>query len=252
MENNKIITKDYFESKVTIIIDKDKAVWFKGCDVAKILGYSNKEKSVRMHVDIEDKIKMKELMPAQTGLPLNSQPHTIFINESGLYSLILSSKMENAKKFKRWVTKEVLPSIRETGSYSVKKEIDDVQLKLREIQFKEYVLLMEQGNCAKLKQAYYDRLYTELSGKPLTDKSKMMHSIHSRDIVTILKEEFNKTVDFTVASSVGKHIAKQYRLKYNKDPEKYMKFVNGNNRPVFCYTKEEEKDLIHWISNYLS
>ena len=47
-----------------------------------------------MHVDIEDKIKMKELMPAQNGLPLNSQPHTIFINQSGLYSLILSSKME--------------------------------------------------------------------------------------------------------------------------------------------------------------
>ena len=106
MENNKIITKDYFESKVTIIIDKDKAVWFKGCDVASILCYSNKEKSVRMHVDIEDKIKMKELMPAQNGLPLNSQPHTTFINESGLYSLILSSRMKNAKKFKRWVTKE--------------------------------------------------------------------------------------------------------------------------------------------------
>jgi prophage antirepressor-like protein len=49
-------------------------------------------------------------------------------------------------------SKEVLPSIRETGSYSVKKEVDDTQLKLREIQFKEYVLLMEQGNCAKLKQ----------------------------------------------------------------------------------------------------
>jgi prophage antirepressor-like protein len=248
MENNKIITKDYFESKVTIIIDKDKAVWFKGCDVAKILGYSNKEKAVRMHVDVEDKIKMKELMPAFLNQALISQPHTNYINESGLYSLIIRSKLENAKKFKRWVTKEVLPSIRETGSYSIKKEIDDVQLKLREIQFKEYVLLMEQGNCAKLKQAYYDRLYTELSGKTLTEKSKE----YSRDIVTILKEEFNKVVDFTVASSIGKHIAKQYRLKYNKDPEKYMKFVNGNNRPVFCYTKEEEKDLIHWISNYLS
>jgi hypothetical protein len=107
---------------------------------------------------------------------------------------------------------------------------------------------MEQGNCAKLKQAYYDRLYTELSGKTLTDKSKE----YSRDIVTILKEEFNKTVDFTVASSIGKYIAKQYRLKYDTNPEKYMKFVNGNNRPVFCYTKEEEKYLIHWISNYLS
>ena len=86
------------------------------------------------------------------NVPLNSQPHTIFSNESGLYSLILSSKIENAKKFKRWVTNEVMPSIRETGFYSVKKEVDDTQLKLREIQFKEYVLLMEQGNCAKLKQ----------------------------------------------------------------------------------------------------
>jgi prophage antirepressor-like protein len=248
MENNKIITKDYFESKVTIIIDKDKAVWFKGCDVATILGYGNSREAMKKHIDMEDKKKMNELMPSRNGTPLNSQPHTTYINESGLYSLMFGSRMENAKKFKRWITKEVLPSIRETGSYSVKKEIDDVQLKLREIQFKEYVLLMEQGNCAKLKQAYYDRLYTELSGKTLTDKSKE----YSRDIVTILKEEFNKVVDFTVASSIGKHIAKQYRLKYNKDPEKYMKFVNGNNRPVFCYTKEEEKDLIHWISKYLS
>ena len=248
MENNKIINKNYFESKVTIIIDKDKAVWFKGCDVATILGYVDKKQAIRKNVEMEDKMKLNELSGCLGDTHVNLHPQTFFINESGLYSLILSSKMENAKKFKRWVTKEVLPSIRETGSYSVKKEIDDVQLKLREIQFKEYVLLMEQGNCAKLKQAYYDRLYTELSGKTLTDKSKE----YSRDIVTILKEEFNKVVDFTVASSIGKHIAKQYRLKYNKDPEKYMKFVNGNNRPVFCYTKEEEKDLIHWISNYLS
>ena len=63
---------------------------------------------------------------------------------------------------------------------------------------------------------------------------------------------FNKTVDFSIASNIGKVIVKQYRLKCNKDPEKYMKFVNENNRPVLCYTKEEEKDLIHWISKYLS
>ena len=139
---------------------------------------------------MEDKIKMKELMPAQNGQPLISQPHTVYINESGLYSLIIGSKLEGAKKFKRWITKEVLPSIRKTGSYSVKKEVDDTQLRLREIQFKEYVLLMEQGHCAKLKQAYYDRLYTELSGKTSTDNKE-----YSRDIVTILKEEFNKIKD---------------------------------------------------------
>jgi prophage antirepressor-like protein len=153
---------------------------------------------MKNHIDMEDKKKMNELMPSRNVTPLNSQLRTTYINESGLYSLVFASRMETAKKIKRWVTKEVLQSIRNTLSYSVKKEVDDVQLKLREIQFKEYVLLMEQGNCDKLKQAYYDRLYTELSGKTLTDKSKE----YSRDIVTILKEEFNKTVDFSVASSI--------------------------------------------------
>ena len=128
MENNKIINKEYLQSKVTIIIDENNTAWFKGGDVAKILGYGNKEKAIRMHVDLEDKIKLKDLMTAQNELPLNSQPHTNYINESGLYSLIFGSKLETAKKFKRWVTKEVLPSIRDTGSYSVKKEVDDVQL----------------------------------------------------------------------------------------------------------------------------
>ena len=246
MENNKIINKEYLQSKVSIILDENNTAWFKGGDVAKILGYGNSREAMKKHVDMEDKKKMNELMASRNVTPLNSQPHTTYINESGLYSLIFGSKLETAKKFKRWVTNEVLPSIRETGSYTVKKEVDDNQLKLREIQYKEYLILMEQGNCAKLKQAYQDRLYNEISGgKSSTEKE------YSRDIVTILKEEFNKTVDFSVASSIGKHIVKQYRLKYNKDPEKYMKFVNGNNRSVFCYTKEEEKDLIHWISNYL-
>jgi prophage antirepressor-like protein len=247
MENNNIITKEYLQSKLTIIIDDKNKAWFKGVEVASILGYTDKKQAVRKNVDIEDKMKLNELIGCLGDTLLNLHPQTFFINESGLYSLMFGSKLESAKKFKRWVTKEVLPSIRETGSYSVKKEVDDNQLKLREIQYKEYLILMEQGNCAKLKQAYQDRLYNEISGgKSSTEKE------YSRDIVTIVKEEFNKTVDFSVASSIGKHIVKQYRLKYDKDPEKYMKFVNGNNRPVFCYTKEEEQDLIHWISNYLA
>ena len=107
---------------------------------------------MKKHIDMEDKKKNEWVNGVSKRDLLNSQPHTTYINESGLYSLVFGSRMETAKKFKRWVTKEVLPSIRDTGSYSVKREVDDVQLKLREIQFKEYVLLMEQGNCAKLKQ----------------------------------------------------------------------------------------------------
>ena len=121
MENNKIIIKDYFESKLTIILDDNNKAWFNGCDVAKILGYVDKKQAVRKNVDLEDKLKLNELVGVFKNAPLNSQPHTIYINESGLYSLVFGSKMENAKKFKRWVTNEIKPSIREIASYSVKK-----------------------------------------------------------------------------------------------------------------------------------
>ena len=87
--------------------------WFVGKDVAKTLGYSNPSKAVMIHVDKEDQI-IQMLPNSQNG---NSVGKHIIINESGLYSLILSSKLPNAKKFKHWVTAEVLPQIRKTGGY---------------------------------------------------------------------------------------------------------------------------------------
>lgn len=90
-------------------------VMFVGKDVATILGYSNPRDAISKHVDTEDKGVAK----CDT---LGGTQELTFINESGLYSLILSSKMPNAKKFKRWVTSEVLPAIRKHGMYAV----DDV------------------------------------------------------------------------------------------------------------------------------
>lgn len=86
--------------------------WFVGKDIAEALGYKDATRAVRDHVDAEDK-GMGDL-PTPGG-----RQNMIIINESGLYSLILSSKLLNAKKFKRWVTSEVLPAIRKTGSYSI-------------------------------------------------------------------------------------------------------------------------------------
>lgn len=85
--------------------------YFAGKDVAEILGYADPNKAIAMHVDEDDKLNDK------TASSLG-QRGGWFINESGLYSLILSSKLPNAKKFKRWVTSEVLPAIRKTGTYT--------------------------------------------------------------------------------------------------------------------------------------
>lgn len=84
--------------------------YFVGKDVASVLGYSNTPKAIRDHVDEEDKTQNESFTVNRTAL--------ILINESGLYSLILKSKLPNARKFKRWVTSEVLPTIRKTGSYT--------------------------------------------------------------------------------------------------------------------------------------
>lgn len=86
--------------------------WFVGKDVAVALGYENPQKAVRTHVDADDK------GVTEMDTPGGRQNITI-INESGLYALIFGSKLDSAKRFKRWVTHEVLPAIRKTGTYSI-------------------------------------------------------------------------------------------------------------------------------------
>ena len=93
-------------------VEIDGVVWFVGKDVAEALGYSKSRNAIAAHVDEEDKTHA----PIQGGCSTGVQD-TIVINESGLYSLILSSKLPSAKEFKHWVTSEVLPSIRKTGGY---------------------------------------------------------------------------------------------------------------------------------------
>ena len=108
-----------YEGKKLNIIKKDDDIWFRGKTIADILGYLNSRKAINDHVDSKDKCKINELKSkGNDSLPLTGNlKNMIYINESGLYSLILRSKMDKAKEFKRWVTKEVLPSIRKTGKY---------------------------------------------------------------------------------------------------------------------------------------
>lgn len=104
-----VFTNAEFGSVRTLTIDEKP--YFVGKDVAEILGYVETAKAIREHVDEDDK------GVSVLDTPGGKQKMTI-INESGLYSLILSSKLPNAKRFKRWVTAEVLPTIRKTGSYN--------------------------------------------------------------------------------------------------------------------------------------
>ena len=97
---------------------------FVGKDVAEILEYQNGSRDINRHIDEEDRHKVMLF----DG---NQNKETIIINESGLYSLILSSKMPNAKKFKHWVTADVLPAIRKTGMYATDELLDNPDLAIQ-------------------------------------------------------------------------------------------------------------------------
>lgn len=114
MENKIQVFENQEFGKVRTVVINDEP-WFVGKDVTNILGYTNASKALTDHVDSEDKLNNESLSSL-------GQRGGWLINESGLYSLILSSKLPTAKKFKRWVTSEVLPSIRKNGGYIAGQE----------------------------------------------------------------------------------------------------------------------------------
>ena len=102
-------------------IDKQQIIWFRGKDVAEILGYSKTRDALSRHVNHEDKKQLFTYHTSvhKTGTVAPSGSMCTYINESGFYSLVLSSKLETDKKFKHWITSEVLPSIRKYGYYKL-------------------------------------------------------------------------------------------------------------------------------------
>lgn len=152
-------------------------VMFVGKDVADILKYTNTAKAIRDHVDDEDKLTERIVLSGQNR-------EVIFINESGLYSLILSSKMPNAKKFKHWVTAEVLPAIRKHGMYAIDEILENPDLAIAALtQLKEERERRKQLECQTLiqrqqiaemqpKASYYDLILQNKNTVPITQIAK--------------------------------------------------------------------------------
>jgi len=113
---------EYNGEEVTVIIDNKNISWFSAAAITKILEYERTNDAIRKLVDQTDKTTFGKLEKYIETIPKYMKPHAIFINEYGLNSLILSSKMPKAKEFKRWVIEKVLPSIRQTGSYTIKEK----------------------------------------------------------------------------------------------------------------------------------
>lgn len=166
--------RDFGEMR-TIEINQE--TWFIGKDVADILGYANTKDALTRHVDEEDKLR--------SGITTSGQTREmVLINESGLFSLILSSKLPSAKKFKRWVTNEVLPSIRKHGLYATDELLSNPDLfisVLQDLKFereKRKNLELENAQNKQIiselkpKASYYDLILQNKSLVPITQIAK--------------------------------------------------------------------------------
>ena len=151
-----------FDNQKVRTMTIDEEPYFVGKDVATILGYSNSRKALIDHVDVDDK---RDGVTIRDAIGRNQA--AVVINESGLYSLIISSKLPTAKKFKHWVTSEVLPTIRKHGAYLSDEKIEEVltnpdtiiKLATQLKEEREARLIAEQQvNELKPKATYYDRI----------------------------------------------------------------------------------------------
>ncbi|HBF2564309.1 TPA: toxin Bro [Clostridioides difficile] len=209
MSNNLQVFKnsDFGEIRV---IDLNGEPWFVGKDVDETLGYKDTSDALKRHVDDEDK------GVGEIPTPGGNQNMKI-INESGLYSLILSSKLLTAKKFKHWVTRDVLPSIRKTGTYSSKKsecskdesEIKymNAQARLKNARAREakiYLELADKVDIKEYKQIMYSKTTELISGEALIPLPK-------REKKTYSATEIGKILGIS-ANKVG-GLANAYNLK---------------------------------------
>ena len=120
MNELKVFQNEEFGEVRSLVINNEP--WFVGKDVAKALGYENPSKAIRDHVEEEDKKVGVQNVTPYISDNLGRKQYPTFINESGVYSLIFGSKLPTAKKFKHWVTSEVLPTLRKTGKYEIPKD----------------------------------------------------------------------------------------------------------------------------------
>lgn len=190
-----VFNNENFGDVRTIQIDGDP--WFVGKDVASILGYSNTRDALSNHVDDEDK------GVAKCDTPGGVQ-EMVMINESGLYSLVLSSKLESARKFKRWITSEVIPQIRKTGAYHVPQTYAEALRALAD-KAEKMEALQKQNQLMQPKAEFFDAVTDSKTAIPIGDvakildigigRNKLFEFLRQKNILTADNRPYQKYID---------------------------------------------------------
>lgn len=214
-------------------VEQDGGIWFVGKDVAEALGYSNPSNAVISHVDDEDKLRTQIKYAGQNR-------EVSIINESGLYSLVLSSKLPKAKAFKRWITSEVIPSIRKTGSYNKPSKQPTTQqeqrtkamlLNAQSRQCKLWLRLAETTDLPDYKHICQQKAAEVLAGSPVLPMQKAEKK-------TLSATEIGKILGIT-AHKVGM-LANKFALKSDAYGKYFYDKSPNSNKQVETFRYYED------------
>ena len=217
MDNLQVFTKDEFGTIRTVQLNNE--TYFVGKDVAEALGYERGAKAIQDHVSEED----KDVVPIRDSI--GRMQNTPVINESGLYALIFGSKLESAKRFKHWVTSEILPSIRKHGIYATDNVIDNI---LNNPDFGIEIL-------TKLKEERAARLEAERKNAILTHVNK-----------TYTMTEIAKELNMKSATELNKYLAeKKIQYKVNGTWVFYSDYSNLGYEDIKQEVLDSGKVIYH-------
>lgn len=231
MNNLKIFESKEFGS--VRVIDGEGGPWFVGKDVAVILGYSNPRDALVKHVDPED----KNTVANRDGIRGN--PNMTVINESGVYSLILSSKLPQAKMFKRWITTEVLPAIRRTGGYvHGMEELSDTEIVARALQISQKIIDDRNRRIGELE---VQNSALVVSNQVMRPKADYFDQLVDRNLLTNFRETA-KQLQIPERQFISFLLAKKYIYRDKKG--KLMPYA-AKNAGLF-ELKECLNEKTHW------
>jgi len=247
MNNNSVnnFYKYFNNMDVRVYKDENGNPWFVARDVAEILDYKNTRQTIKDHVDDEDKCVMGQIESQNEGYQNDTpQNNTILINESGLYSLILRSKKKEAKLFKRWITSEVIPSLRKNGEYVVPKNVIKERLEILDMarNLLTFGGEIEDRDKLLLKDLARNAMIGSVSNINEISKENEEWSLSRR-----LQEVYDvkgKTIN-NMLISFGKKVLIKYRQIHDgNNPPKRDQYVDGTTRTINCYFLKDYDEFI--------
>ncbi len=237
---------EFENNKIDIVVDNNEEFWFNAKQTTLALGYSDTKDAIKRHVEKEDTIQLKKI---NYDKEMISHPNSLYLNEAGLYSLILTSKMPKAKKFKHWITHDILPSIRKYGHYKLKQQykndtmdiIKDINtIKSKYEKLKSHLKKEKYPRGGLVYVIDYSDDNEEIYRIGITDNMKKRkqvyntHTLYNHDVVF-----FQKSLCLKGLEDCVRGILRNYRYKNQKDfyvcsLEKIKKIIKICNKSINC------------------